>query len=135
MNTKIISDVGVSKIVARAIELGYSVALPFGDNQRYDLILVHGKKTRLAQCKTGRLRNGIIRGNACSNDHGSKRVGRNYKGDADIFLIYCPDNGKIYIGDVDTFPSHKFHLRVNPAETNRNNIRWAKDHEFNGAVA
>ena len=135
MNTKIISDVGVSKIVARAIELGYSVAMPFGDNQRYDLVIVQGNKPQLVQCKTGRIRNGILRGNTCSNDHGSKRIGQNYKGQVDIFLIYCPDNEKIYIASVDDFPPHKFHLRINPPQVNRKNIRWAKDYEFNGVVA
>lgn len=135
MNSKTISDVGVSKIIARAIELGYSVALPFGDNQRYDLILVHNKVVRLAQCKTGRLRNGVVRGNSCSHDHGAKRASRNYKNDVDIFLIYCPDNGKIYIADVNAIPPHKFHLRVDAALTNYSGIHWAKDYEFNEVVA
>src|ERR1700731_4890680 len=135
MNTKNISDLGTSKIIARAIELGYSVALPFGDNQRYDLILVKGKTALLAQCKTGRIRNGAMLAKECSNDHRSKRASQPYKGQVDIFLVYCRDNGKIYKANVDEMPTNEIYLRIDPPKNGHIEYRSAEAYEFNEDVA
>ena len=57
-------DVGLrteAAILAELVQRGYQVLVPFGVNQRYDLVLdIEGEFVR-AQCKTGRLRDGVIR--------------------------------------------------------------------------
>jgi PD-(D/E)XK endonuclease len=47
-----------ARILAYLVAHGYGVLLPFGVNQRYDLVLdLNGRFVR-AQCKTGRYRKG-----------------------------------------------------------------------------
>jgi hypothetical protein len=56
-------DVGLrteAAILAELVRRGYQVLVPFGTNQRYDLVLdMDGKFVRV-QGKTGRLRSGVI---------------------------------------------------------------------------
>jgi len=42
------------EIILKFIELGYSVSIPYGNNNRYDLILDIGDKLNKVQCKTSR---------------------------------------------------------------------------------
>jgi hypothetical protein len=56
-------DVGQRTEAAILSELarrGYSVLLPFGVNQRYDLVLDMGERLLRVQCKTGRRLGGTI---------------------------------------------------------------------------
>ena len=84
-------------ILAELVRRGYRILLPFGTNQRYDLVLdLEGDFIR-AQCKTGRLRDGVIQFNTMSVQSNSKRaVARDYDGGADVFLVYCDDSGSVY---------------------------------------
>ena len=103
-------------ILAHLIRLGYSVLVPFGVNQRYDLVLdIDGELLR-AQCKTGRLRKGTIRFPTRSTRINTKSIfNRDYRGDADLFLIYCPGNDRIYAVPVDEAPGCEMWLRVEPS--------------------
>ena len=47
-------------MLAQLIDRGYRVLLPFGVNQRYDLVVDNDGELLKAQIKTGRLRNGVI---------------------------------------------------------------------------
>lgn len=59
MNTTKRGDISTAKILARFVELGYAVLVPWG-SARYDLALDMGDKFIRVQCKTGRLRKGCI---------------------------------------------------------------------------
>jgi hypothetical protein len=39
---------------------GYAVLMPFGENTRYDLVIDDGETFSRIQCKTGRLRDGVV---------------------------------------------------------------------------
>ena len=83
---------------------GRKVLLPFGDNTRYDLVVEnYGRFTRI-QCKTGRMRRGaVVFAVASSQYHrGGKR--QDYRGQADAFGVFCPDNEKIYIIPIEHLP-------------------------------
>ena len=60
-NTKQTGDVTEARIIAVLIEAGYSVSIPFGDNDRYDLVLDTGNKLRRVQCKTGWIEGDVVR--------------------------------------------------------------------------
>ncbi len=53
-NNKTIGELSEAIIIAKLIEVGYSVLTPFGDNRRYDLVIedADGQFWRV-QCKTG----------------------------------------------------------------------------------
>src|SRR5918992_1848157 len=47
-------------ILADLVKRGYRVLLPYGTNHRYDIVIDVGDRFLRAQCKTGRLRRGVI---------------------------------------------------------------------------
>lgn len=130
MNTKEIGEKSEAIILAHLIKLGYSVSLPFGDNQRYDMIIDkrNGKLLR-AQCKTGKFKNGIIDFNTCSKNRDTNEP-LNYRGQIEIFLIYCPDLDKVYEVDVNKAPLNSMFLRVDNPKLSNSKINWAKDFEI-----
>jgi hypothetical protein len=119
-------------ILGELIRRGYSVLVPWGVNHRYDLVLdLDGKFVR-AQCKTGRIRNGAVRfpmKSTRSNTNGWKT--RGYVGDVELFLVYCPDNQRIYAVPIDQCPSREGCLRITPTGNGQaQGVRWASDYEL-----
>lgn len=131
MNSKNIGEKTEAIILAHLIKKNYSVSLPFGDNQRYDMIVDKGDgKLLRGQCKTGKYKNGIIVFNACSIDRDTYKR-ENYKGQIEIFLVYCPQLDKIYEIDVNINSNTDVSLRVDPCKNNQSKlINWAKDFEI-----
>lgn len=126
-------DVGLRSeavITAELVRRGVTVLQPMGFNHRYDLVLdIDGEFVR-AQCKTGRLRDGCIVFNSESVRCNTKAaVRRGYDGQADIFLVYCPDVEEIYAVPVGDAPLSHMGLRVKPtANSQAKGIRWAADY-------
>ena len=128
-------DVGLrteAHITGELVRRGYSVLLPFGVNQRYDLVLDQGDQFVRVQCKTARLRRGCVEFSAQSIRSNTRRtITRGYRGDADLFLVYCPDTDGIYAVPVDEVPAGHGYLRVDPARNGQEQgIRWASDYEL-----
>ncbi len=119
-------------VLAELVRRGYRVLLPFGVNQRYDLVLENDGRFLRAQCKTGRLRNGVIQFSAVSiqsNTNGT-RV-RHYTGEVDLFVVYCPDNECVYVIPSEEVPPTGMYLRVDPPRNRqRKRVRWARDYEL-----
>jgi PD-(D/E)XK endonuclease len=93
------------------IRRGYSVLVPWGVNQRYDLVLDLGHEFVRAQCKTG----------------------RSYRGEAELFLVYCPENGRVSAVPVEEAPANCMHLRVStPLNGQARRVRWASEYELPG---
>jgi hypothetical protein len=128
-------DVGLrteAAILAELVRRGYQVLVPFGTNQRYDLVLdLKGEFVR-AQCKTGRLRNGVVIYPTKSLRANMNQVlTRSYIGEVELFLVYCPETGGIYAVPVDEAPDGYGSLRVEPTRNGQTEgIRWARDYEL-----
>ena len=131
-NSKAVGERTEGIILGHLMRLGLSVLVPFGNNQRYDLVFDDGKKLWKCQCKTGRLRNGTVICNACSVN-GFTGITRGYKGQVDCFLIYCPDNDKIYKVPIDKVGERLISLgidqRLNPRVRMKPRL-WAQDYEI-----
>jgi hypothetical protein len=119
-------------VLAELVRRGYRVLLPFGTNQRYDLVLDTGEGFLRVQCKTGRLRRGVIRFQARSIQSNTGRVEcRDYRGQIDAFVVYCPETGRLYALPVDQATSSVAALRVAPTGNGQaKGIRWAADYEL-----
>jgi hypothetical protein len=119
-------------VLAAFVKHGYRVLTPFGVNHRYDFALDMGDRFLRVQCKTGRLRNGIVCFAALStrvNTQSTYR--RTYAGDIDLFAVYCPATGRVYVVPVEEATSTTGTLRVDPpANGQSRRIRWAKDYEL-----
>ena len=119
-------------ILAELVKRGHTVLVPFGTNHRYDLVLDTARGFVRAQCKTGRLRDGVIHFNTVSVRTNTRRAfTRAYHGEADLFLVYCPDTERVYAVDVDEAASSNCSLRVAPAANGQaKGVRWAADYEL-----
>ena len=116
-------------------DAGFGVALPFGENTRYDLVIDDGRSLARVQCKTGRLREGAVRWNACSNyaHHANPRMAqRDYIGEIDYFAVYCPETSGVYLVPIQHAQVRtKGSLRVRPPRNNqRRLIRLAREYEI-----
>ncbi len=135
MNTKDTGDRSVAIILAKLIEYGYFVLIPFGDNRRYDLAVDLGGKFIRIQCKTAWKKDDciIFSTRSVCYGRGGKWVTKEYtKDDIDVFMVYSPDLGRIFITPVETKTEMK--LRLFPAKIRDTKVRLAKDYEFNGAM-
>jgi hypothetical protein len=121
-------------ILSELVRRGYSVLVPFGVNQRYDLVIDMDGKFVRAQCKTGWLRRGAVRFSTQSTQSNTaRRIVRGYAGDADAFLVYCPETDRIYAVPVDEAPVGYMYLRVDPPLNGQtHSIHWARDYELPG---
>ena len=124
-------------ILHHLTERGYTVLMPSGFNQRYDLVIDAGSRFIRAQCKTGRLRAGSIIFNTCSTRSNTRAArARAYDGEADVFLVYCAELRAVYVVSVADAARRSARLRVDAAANNQiENIRWAKDFELDNAAA
>jgi hypothetical protein len=128
-------DVGTrteATILSELVRRGYQVLLPFGQNQRYDLVLdIEGSFLRV-QCKTGRLRNGCVMFSAKSIRSNTRRaVLRDYAGDIELFIVHCPETDGIYAIPVDEATRTQGTLRIDPTANGQDKrVRWARDYEL-----
>ncbi|HET6570211.1 MAG TPA: group I intron-associated PD-(D/E)XK endonuclease [Solirubrobacterales bacterium] len=117
-------------ILSQLVRQGYRVLLPFGVNQRYDMVLDNDGRLLKVQCKTGRLKEGAIRFSAQSvqsNMNGTRT--RAYSGEVDLFAVYCPDNDRVYVIPANEVPATGMYLRVEmPRNSQRKRVRWAEDY-------
>ena len=130
-------DVGLrteAAILAELVRRGYEVLVPFGTNQRYDLVLDLGGEFVRAQCKTGRLRNGaVVFASRSIRSNTRTTFFRDYVGEAEVFLVHCPETGEIYAVPVDEAAHGYCSLRVEPTRNGQAaGIRWARDYELPG---
>lgn len=95
-----IGDASTAAVLASLLRAGYSVSVPWGDNQPYDLIIDDGKKLSKVQCKTARAsRNpGAVLFNAVSQWRSSRgRIVTRYDGKIDYFGVYDPNSGRSFL--------------------------------------
>jgi hypothetical protein len=103
-------DIGDRSTLAIAIALqadGRAVYFPFGENTRADLVLDDGTRLARVQCKTGRLRSGVVLFKTCSSyAHHSNpaSAARSYLGEIDYFAVYCPETSGVYLVPIEDVP-------------------------------
>jgi PD-(D/E)XK nuclease superfamily protein len=130
-DTKSIGDRSEAVVLAALVKAGYYVSIPFGENQRYDLLVDDGTRILRVQVKTGRLRGDVIK-YSCQSSHWHRGgAPRPYFGQADIIAVFCPENGKVYLLPEKEFVATRAHLRLSePANNQRRRIRWASEFEL-----
>lgn len=115
-----------AKILAALVAAGYFVSVPFGDGHKYDLVIDDGQRIQRVQCKTGRVRNGVLLFCAYSQS-GNGAVKMNYRGLADLFAVLNPDNDKVYLVPVDEVGVTDVSLRLAPTlNMQAQRVRWAE---------
>jgi hypothetical protein len=134
MNTSTIGSQTEAIILAHLVKTGCTVFVPFGGHQRCDYVVDNGTALVRAQCKTGRVRNGVLIWDTASRDkkwadHTTSSKG--YTDEVDVFLVYCPEIDKTYSVPVSVVPVGKGRLRLHPALNNQSKgVKFAADYEI-----
>lgn len=133
-NTKKIGDVSEAKLLAALLAKDYVVLQPFGDNERYDLVIEKDSRFFRVQCRTGRLSKlGTILVSTRSISSNGDRVRHYGEDEIDYFGVYCPELDKCFLVSMSVLGSHRctFTLRVSPRKFNGGKpFRFAKDFEL-----
>ncbi|WP_135826836.1 group I intron-associated PD-(D/E)XK endonuclease [Halorussus ruber] len=134
-NTKDKGDETEVKVISELISHGYSVSLPFGDNDKYDLIVDDSDSLHRVQCKTAwNNKPDTMRFNTHSQTTQEGEYHENsYHGEIDAFAVRYPVNEKLYWIDIDEATEQKMELRFE-AEIEHPSINWAADYEFDGGI-
>lgn len=99
-STKAIGNIGEAKVLAKFVELGIPVYMPFGDNERADLLVEFANKIYKVQIKTASgSNNGAIRFDLTTNTQQSGETHKHvYTNDEiDLFACYSIERDKVYI--------------------------------------
>jgi PD-(D/E)XK endonuclease len=111
------------------------VYLPFGGGSAVDLLALvppDGRVVRI-QVKSGRVREGCVRFNAYSTDHGAGQ--QTYHGRADVIAVHVRKPDAVFIVPVDGCPTSEGSLRLDlPRNNQRQRIRFAADYSFDNWV-
>jgi len=136
MNTKDIGEICELKIITRLRELGFPILIPFGDNQRYDLVFEKENVFYRVQVKKGKLlKNNSITFEPCSSYRHRRKVNtrRIYKNEIEYFGVYCFENNKTYLVPISDVENIKTLVTLRLEKTKNNqekNIRWAKNYDL-----
>ena len=137
MNTKTKGDISSAIIFAELVKHGYTVLTPWGDKNRYDLVVEEKGKFYRIQCKTACINNDCVEFRTCSiTTKNGKPVRTSYSADdVDLFMVYSPETKKVYILKQSDVPKVICFLRLTePKNGQRNGIRMAVDFEFIGKI-
>ena len=130
MTTALKGNTTEAAVLTALVKRDFAVLLPFGEGHPYDLVVHLTADSFLrVQCKTARYLKDCVIFNSTSTDHGRGRG--NYLGLADIFGVYSPRTGAVYLVPVGDVPSFEGRLRVEPTRNNQQRrVRSAADYEI-----
>ncbi|WP_336000894.1 group I intron-associated PD-(D/E)XK endonuclease [Halorientalis halophila] len=133
--TKNRGDESEARIVHELLAAGYSVSIPFGDNDKYDLIVDDGERMHRVQCKTAWAnKQNTIRFNTHSQTTEDGQYSeQTYQGRIEAFVVRYPPRETLYWIDVADATTQKMELRFD-AEIDHPSINWAADFEFDGEI-
>jgi hypothetical protein len=134
-NSKDRGDGTEARIIHELVSSGYSVSIPFGDNDKYDLVVDDGENLHRIQCKTAwENKEETIRFNTHSQTTKEGEYHeRIYHGEIDAFLVHYPDTEELYWVNIDDATEQKMELRFD-AEIDHPSINWAEEYEFDGEI-
>ncbi|WP_267641890.1 group I intron-associated PD-(D/E)XK endonuclease [Haloarchaeobius amylolyticus] len=131
MNTSRKGDETEALVLAELMRLGLSVSVPFGDSDRYDLIVDDGDRLHRVQCKTGSWVNGTVRFNLYSSTVGSDgRVDVPYSADQiDAYAVHSRETGDAYWVPVTETGDGEMRLRVDDPQPKAplSRVNWASE--------
>jgi len=100
MNTKTKGDITTAKILTRLLECEIPVSIPFGDNQRYDLIAEFSGSLQRIQCKTARWnasKTSLQFQTVSSTNHTTNKVKKGYCGEIDYFATSVLGDARVFL--------------------------------------
>lgn len=118
MNTKVIGNIGEAKTLCKLVELGIPTYIPFGDNEKADLVADFNGKLNKIQVKTSvKAENGKYMFDLTSSTTHRKNGNRHKYTSAEIdyFALYNIARDKVLLISVDNTPSSSITVRYEKA--------------------
>lgn len=130
MNTKAIGNIGEVKTLCKLVELGIPTYIPFGDNEKPDLVADFNGKLNKIQVKTSvKAENGkYIIDLTSSTTHRKNGNKHKYTSDEiDYFSLYNVTRDKVLLLPVDKAPSTAITIRYEDAKNNNQYGSWIEE--------
>ena len=133
MNSKNIGNIGEAKTITKFVEYGIPVYIPFGDNERADLIAEFNGKLNKIQVKTSvKAEDGYMRFDCTSSTahrlNGSKHIYT--KDEIDYFALYNIQRDKLFLIKVEDCPTTICIRYEKPKNNQVKGIRMEEDYLF-----
>ena len=134
-DTNATGEISEAAIITRLLQLGYVVLIPYGGNQRYDLVIEDsdGQFWRV-QCKSAWIDEGgtVLKFDTANhNVTGKNRQLRHYRGQCEYFALYNAELNKVYLVPVDEVGATRANLRLTkPKNKNQYGYRMASNYEL-----
>lgn len=118
-------------VIAELKRRDIPVSMPFGDNERYDLLVETPENGFVrVQVKTGWLSDGKVYFHGRSqHTNSSGNVYKDYDGDVDYFIVYSHEIEKLYLIEKSAFDT-SMSLRIQEPKKRDSTINWADEYEF-----
>lgn len=130
METQHKGEMTEAVVLAELKRRNISVSIPFGDNERYDLVADADSEFVRLQVKTGRLADGCVHFHGkSSHTNATGNVYETYDGDTDYFAVYCHELEQLYLIGEQEFNTD-MRLRIAEPEVEQPSINWATEFEF-----
>lgn len=135
-NSKAIGDETEARAITTLITAGYSISVPFGDNDKYNLVVDDDGDLYRIQCKTAWTNKPeTMRFNTHSQTTKNGRYHeQTYDGEVDAFFVYYPVNETFYWIDAADATEQKMELRFE-ARIDHPSMNWAEAYEFTGTIS
>ena len=102
MNPKSKGVITEHKVIAKLLQLGYTVSSVIGDNSPYDIVLEIKNILYKVQIKTARrYKNSIIFNTESYRINTKGYYKTNYENKIDFFIVWLPEDDKFYMAKVE----------------------------------
>ncbi|MBR1802567.1 MAG: hypothetical protein IJ777_01145 [Clostridia bacterium] len=132
MNSKMIGNIGEAKVLCKFVELGIPVYVPFGDNEKADLVADFNGKLNKIQVKTSiKTENGgMVFDLTSSTKHRKNGTRHVYTADEiDYFACYSIARDKVFLIKVRDAPNTSLTIRYEKPKNNQvPGIKFEKDY-------
>jgi len=130
-NTKDVGDETEARVLAACIGHGHTVSVPFGDNDRYDLLVDIDGNLQRVQCKTGWIEGDCVRFKTASKTTvDGEAVTREYGPEIDAFAVRCRDTGNLYWVPRTAAGAKSTYLRLGEPEIEHPSVNRASEYAF-----
>jgi len=134
MNSKDKGNIGEAIALAKFVELGIQVSVPFGDNARYDLIAeFNGKlnKIQIKYCSQITENNSISCPCSSSTYHTKYGIHHTYESEVDYMCFYLAPWNEIVLIPIEVIGNRKvIQIRKDLPKNKQSNITLASDYSF-----
>lgn len=134
MQTKTIGNIGEAKVLCKFVELGIPVYIPFGDNEKSDLIAEFNGKLNRIQVKTSLKADSgkMIFSLTSSTMHRKNGIKHIYTEDEiDYFALYNVERDKLFLVPISQAPNTSLIIRYEKPKNNQTQgIHFEEDYLF-----